>query len=216
MFPSRLPMSTSGPYFLLVHKRGFVAYSGNDLSLPLWSSLHFDFKSVHKGQGGSKWLFLIVEMKWASCSTAGSHRRCTSVGMDNAAYVAGRLALLCAGYSGCCPVMRTCSYKCTLAMAGFLVPCGGDIDRLETLLRLGNVVMGDSRMSSQKVCSKHGRLRHLGKLRDGALEITQSYPRIIPASLIVIMLATVWLLLLTLPLMALNDIHMFHSMCGAA
>lgn len=58
-------------------------------------------------------------------------------------------------------MIRTCSYKCTLAMTGFLVPCGGDVDLLETLLCHGNDVIGDSHISSQKVCSKHGCLRKL-------------------------------------------------------
>lgn len=39
-------------------------------------------------------------------------------------------------------MIRTCGYKCTFAMTGFLVPCGGDVDRVETLLQLGNVGIG--------------------------------------------------------------------------
>lgn len=95
--------------------------------------------------------------------------------------------------------------------------CGGDIDRVETQLRLGNVVIGDSRISSQKVCSKHSCPRQLENWKT-ALEITQSYPRIIPASLIAIMLAVFWLLLLILPLMLGANRHYFKSIglkvCG--
>lgn len=69
-------------------------------------------------------LFPIVKKKWNSRTTAGSHRCPALVCRDNTVYVAARLALLCDGYCWACPVIRTCSYKCTLAMTGFLVPCG--------------------------------------------------------------------------------------------
>lgn len=148
--------------FTLANKWGCAVYSGTDLSLPSWSSLDFDFSVCTKDGGGSKLLFTIVKKKWNSCTTAGSNGCSALVCRDrNAVYAAGRLALLCDGHCWGCPVIRTCSYKCTLAMTGFLVPCGGDVDLLEILLRHGNVVIGDSRVSSQKVCSKHGCLRQL-------------------------------------------------------
>lgn len=101
-------------------------------------------------------------------------------------------------------------------MTGFLVPCGGDVDLLEILLQHGNVVIGDSHISSQKVCSKHSCLRKLENWEDRGPEITQSYPRIIPTSLIVITL-TIFslhlLLLLLLPLiLATNRQH--HKCVG--
>lgn len=84
--------------FSLADKRGFVAFSGNHLSLPLWSSLDFDFNVCTKDREESKLLFPIIKKKLTSCTTAGSQPCAALVSGDDTVYAAGRLALLCDGY----------------------------------------------------------------------------------------------------------------------